>query len=380
MRNFPPALRLLSILACLPNGIPRNRLEDITNISRVYLAADTLREVDLARYEDEVLKAIPPIRLYVSQHHPPNLEDVLSCRRYYRTLIGLSVKCNEAHEVSQVAATLAPELGNIHQMLYYWIDSGEKVEDAASAVLDLSKFLYLTPHRTDLVERVLQNKKLPLSRAMTVALLHMQGMACVVLSDYSTARECLEQASSIYAELKNKVGTVACTWALGDMYRVQGHYIKARELLNSALEDYRRLGTRFKISEAACLWSLGDTLDTLGECEEGSAFAHQARDIYKSLNNQAGATAVTLLCTSIETYRGNYALARSTLESTIEECKRVQDTSNLRNCLLLLGELCCFIKDLEPAKIHLNEALKLYEKYGCKQGLADTYRFLGTAA
>jgi tetratricopeptide (TPR) repeat protein len=384
MKNSPFALRLLSTLACLPNGIPRNNLERITYIpkSKVHHAAQTLNEIGLAEYDSDTLKVIAPIRQYVSQYHLPPSDDVLKTRHHYRSLICQVQKCKSWREARQILDKIEPELGNIYETLIRWISSSDQMEDVASAILDLSKFLFPTSDRTALLERIIGGQEDLISPAMRAALLHMHGMSLFSAEDYLPACYSLDRAHEIYYGLGDTVGASACFWAIGDIYRLQGRYQEALGLLQSALAGYRELGAPYGGSRAACLWSLADVHHVMGDSEAGLMLAKEASHLYQMANDRTGVISVTLLRASIEISRDNFDEARKLLDASSGECKPQIHPTNHKNHLLQMGKLFCRTGELQEARVCFSQALNLYNSNSrtSKQGRADAFRHLGTVA
>jgi tetratricopeptide (TPR) repeat protein len=385
MKVFPSALRLLSTLACLPNGIPRDNLGSVTYIpkSKVHQAAQTLNEIGLAEYDNDILKVIAPIRQYVSQHHPPPSEDVLKTRRHYRSVISQIQNCKSWREARQMLDNIEPERGNIYETLIRWINSSERMDEATSVVLQLSKFLFTASDGTALLERIVRDQIDNISPVMRAALFHMHGMSLLTAEDYSPACHSLERAHNIYATSKDSIGRSACSWCIGDIYRHQGRYQEALSHLESALAGYRELGSSCHLrSQAACLWSLADVYHVLGLSEVGYEAAKEASHLCQEINDRTGVISAALLCASIEISRNNLIQAQELLDTNFEECQPQTHPTNHRNYLLQLGKLFCSKGSLQEANGSLSQALGLYtsNSRASRQGRADALRYLGVVA
>jgi tetratricopeptide (TPR) repeat protein len=384
MKSSPYALRLLSTLACLPNGISRKSLKEVTRIpqDQIHHAAQTLNEVGLAEYDNETLKVIAPIRQYVSQYHPPPPGDVLKTRHHYRSLISRVQNNRKWRESSQTLETIEPELGNIYETLSRWIRSSERMDEATSVVLHLSKFLFTASDRTALLGRIVKDQTDKLSLPMRAALFHMHGMSLDLMEDYSSARHSLECARDIYSMLKDSAGRSACCCCIGDIHRYHGQYQEALVLLQSALAGYRELGNRCLGGQAACLCSLAEVYRVLGDSEVGFLAAAEASHIYQKLNDRTGVISATLLCASIEMSRNNLSEARELLDTISGECQHRRHPTHHKNYLLQRGKLFCSMASQQEADGYLSQALSLYtsNSRASKQGRADALRYLGIAA
>lgn len=204
MKNDDHALRLLGILACLPEGISADSMDKlgIFPINDIYRASFILRSVGLA-YHDNIgtLKLLSPVRFHVATHCAAHPKDLLLLQNYYLDLASLAEEAIHGKTAPKsVPEQLRSEFGNMHAVLRDMISSSEvDAEEVASAILSTSKIFYWCHIPTsDLLVSLLDGRKLNISVPLQAACLHMLGTILQVLNDYPPAIQAFQEAVCLY--------------------------------------------------------------------------------------------------------------------------------------------------------------------------------------
>ena len=139
----PDALSFLSVLACLPDGMPSWALQacerGLPSVVLVKKAVSTLRQNSLI-FEDSYhrIRVLSPIRLYVCAYHPPSLEARSFLQDVFMGLASQGTSYGDAG----IRKCLSEETGNIEAMLIDALKSGRPLEKTVEAVLRFSCFAY----------------------------------------------------------------------------------------------------------------------------------------------------------------------------------------------------------------------------------------------
>ncbi|KAJ6600405.1 P-loop containing nucleoside triphosphate hydrolase protein, partial [Mycena vulgaris] len=118
MMTYPNAKTLLSLLSLLPDGLSDTELtQSSLPLQDILTCKAALLQTSLAYIDrDSRLKALVPIREYMSTVNPPPPALVHSLRQYFHTLLQLYRKYHGLR-LSQVVDRIAPNLGNLQSII-----------------------------------------------------------------------------------------------------------------------------------------------------------------------------------------------------------------------------------------------------------------------
>ena len=197
-----PALRLLSLLGLLPDGVAREDLAVLLPDSGLAAAA-VLRQVGLAFSEGDRLRTLAPIREHVAATHPPDPADLDRAVSYYAQLAadtGLEVGHSDG---AQAAAWLQADSGNIAAMLERAATDGriDELADGLSGLIQYWQFTGFTqPSLVEIAEQAIDTHGTTVQQAQTWRAL---GDLAHGRSDLDGARARYEQALPLYKAVPN---------------------------------------------------------------------------------------------------------------------------------------------------------------------------------
>ena len=111
-----PALRLLSLLGVLPDGVARDDLAALLPEDGLAAAA-VLRQLGLAFGEGDRLRTLAPVREHIAAAHPPDPGDLDQAVSHYAQLAAVTGDQVGGRGGARAAARLQAETGNIAAML-----------------------------------------------------------------------------------------------------------------------------------------------------------------------------------------------------------------------------------------------------------------------
>ena len=284
----PDALRLLSLLADLPDGV---RLEDVPLLLPAGAqAVPTLLDAGLAFEEHDRLRVLAPVREEVKREHPPCEEDLDLAVAFYLT--------------RGAAAEWTEEPGNVHAMLLLGLESSDP-EPAIRAALHLcrrgndvhgeahclSRLGDTALERDDLeAARLHYEEALPVYRRLRDPLgeancLRSLGDIAASRLEFGAALEKYTEATTLYHRAGNLQGEAHCLRAQGDLGLISNDLDGARALYRKALSLYRRTGDF--LGQANCLQREGDLAAALSDAcaarfryEEALSLCEKVREPY----------------------------------------------------------------------------------------------------
>ncbi|PFH48489.1 hypothetical protein AMATHDRAFT_5743 [Amanita thiersii Skay4041] len=143
MKRDPDALKFMSLLSSLPDGMSAITLQELVNIPGVantHKAVSTLRQNALIFDDlDRTLRVLSPIKLYMQARHPPSQPIKTFLQDYY---INLAMKGSSYHD-KNVRKHLGLELGNVDALLFDSLNSAKSLELISNAILNFCHFTYI---------------------------------------------------------------------------------------------------------------------------------------------------------------------------------------------------------------------------------------------
>lgn len=319
----PDALRLLSLLADLPDGVPPEDLPLLLPAGGD--ATPVLTSAGLVFEENGRLRVLAPIREEVKREHPPREEDLDRAVALYLE--------------RGVAAEWIEEPGNIHSMLLHGLD-GPNPEPAIRAALGLG----------DLVRSL--------------------GWGSGSLSE-------LERAGQLSRETGRDELAALCSALLGDLARTRQDFDSCRERYEEALRSYRHAGEAR--GEALCLRNLGDLALDRSDLETARIRLEDALPLFRMLHDARGEAHCLRRLGDAALERNDLDGARLRYEEALPVYRRLRDRLGEANCLRGLGDIAADQSD-EAARAKYEEATVLYRRTGNLQGEAHCLRAQGDLA
>lgn len=360
----PDALRLLSLLADLPDGV---RLEDLPLLlPQGGEAAPVLTAAGLAFEEHGRLRVLAPIREEIKREHPPEDEDLDRAVALYLER-GAAVGWIE-------------EPGNIHSMLLLGLE-GPDPEPAIRAALGLGDLLRSLDwgsgglYELERAAEVARETGRDELAALADALL---GDLARARSDGETSRDRYEEALRRYRLAGEVRGEALCLRNLGDLALDSSDLETARLRFEDALPLFRM--SHDARGEAHCLRRLGDAALQRDDFETARLQYEEALPVYRRLRDRLGEADCLRSLGDIAAIRTELGAALERYAEATALYHRVGNLQGEAHCLRAQGDLALISNDLASAKGRYREALSLYRGVGDLLGQANCLQREGDVA
>jgi tetratricopeptide (TPR) repeat protein len=169
------------------------------------------------------------------------------------------------------------------------------------------------------------------------------------------------QSDNLYAEAR-------CLDALGWIFNRQGHLVKARQMLDLALESYTSLGDNLNIATA---------LIGLAKLSIAEGNLRQAQQLVDSAPGLAGESAYEEALNSflairgrIEWYSGNFVAARELLLHALAESRKQGFNLSISSRLIDLGHVALDLHEVDEALRSFQQGLVSAERYSRQDNIA----------
>lgn len=352
----PPARRLLSVLAMLPDGVAHSDLSNIFDDPDD--AVHELHARALVFDEAKRLRMLAPLREYVAAAHAPEKVDESRVVEHYLALARLGSMVGKA-DGSTAVSRLAPEVGNVETMLSRSGRYGYK--PIAAAAYGWAKWMRFTGLGSVQVVEQIADRALAADNSKDAAqCIDSLGNIALIRSDYEAARARFEQALSLYQRIDNPLGKADCIQSLGRVALYLSDAELARTHLEQALSLYQEIGNT--LGEANCLQCLGD-LD-LHRLDYEAAWAHYERalPLFQKIEDPLGEANCTHGLGEIALVRSEFKVAQTRLDQALSLYQKIGDMLGEANCLHFRGEIARLIGKLDESEALYRRSLALYER------------------
>ncbi|HZF12279.1 MAG TPA: tetratricopeptide repeat protein [Thermoanaerobaculia bacterium] len=369
------ALRLLSLLGLLPDGIAREDLEAL--LPGADEAAGVLRQVGLAFVQEQRLRALAPVREYVHRQYQPGGDDQARAIAVYVDLAQTGERVGKEGGVEAVKR-LSSELGNIDTMLFMGLESSEprRAVLSAQALAELMRFTGLGT--TSVLERARKVAKGTNDELLEADCIHCLGEIELRNSDYDAARQHFEEALPLFRRGGSLLGEANCNWCLGEIDLRRSDYDAARQHYEEALPLFRRIAD--PLGEANCIKSLGDI--DLGRSSYDAARQHyeEALPLYKRAGFLLGQANCIKHLGEIALLRSDYDTARQYCEEALPLYRCIGALLGEAHCIKAFGDIALLSSDQDTARTRFEEALSLYERISDSYSIGFTHEQLARIA
>jgi DNA-binding SARP family transcriptional activator/tetratricopeptide (TPR) repeat protein len=164
---------------------------------------------------------------------------------------------------------------------------------------------------------------------------------------------------------------------LAAVRRLSGDYPGAEKDLRSALDAYRRAGSR--LGEALALTDLGKVLSRSGAYPAAAVVVGQALDLYRGLRDPLGEAGALVELAVARGMTSDFPGARDLLREGLVLYRRLGDLAGQAYTLRILGIANGRVGDFTGMRELLHQALELYRHLGGRLGQALTLTELGRA-
>ncbi len=201
------------------------------------------------------------------------------------------------------------------------------------------------------------------------------GNICKNLGNHGKALENYRAALRIRSFIKDKHGESLVLADIGDIYLDWGDHSKALKYYEDALKIAKKLKmSRLEFDIFLCF---GNLYLTLYKTEKAKAFINKAHKIAEDSVSVSMLSEVSFLLCEVFLEEKNYVKFESTMKTLTDLPDQLKSKCFEGNIGLLLGRFHTETKAFEKAKMHLNNALKVFEKIRERLNMGRIYYYLG---
>jgi len=214
-----------------------------------------------------------------------------------------------------------------------------------------------------------------LSNKDIVLALAEKGLAHWYDDQPETARECLEEAVSLFDADVSKSLEANTLGLLGMVYHQLGRVEEFENLCMRALELMKQATDRFNLG--VMLQNLGATMIDARRFDEGESYLTQAIAVHTELNDDTNLGIGLNNLSMLESERGNYARAIEYAERSMPLLARVGNRRSLGYAYAARGTAFTHLGRLPLADADVSEALAIHREAGNLSGEASCLCDLG---
>ncbi|KZO91495.1 hypothetical protein CALVIDRAFT_521555 [Calocera viscosa TUFC12733] len=382
MQSNPDALRLLSLLCLLPDGISITDMQSmLTSMPNSRQAALALLDAALVDGQTPRLTVLSPIRDFVLEKHQPEEPGLTEVRNrfidltWHADVVGTS-NCTEAVNL------LSAQFGNINAVMLHWwksLPTPDEVKILYQATGRLAWFSYAASYGdcAQLLSAARAAFEAIGDRPGAARCTQTLGEALVSLDRYEEALRMFGEAKTMFSENGDILGVARSIQSMGCLFRKRGDYQPALDALEQARTNFAR--AKHRKGEAQCIQIMGEVLRSLNRHDEAIKKLDQAKAHFEIIRDRLSAAQCTLsigdslgMLNQPENARIKFEQARSNLEIIEERIGDPQITKRKGNVLAAL-------KRNEEAVEKLKEARGMFQLTGDKLGVAQSTQSMGNA-
>ena len=370
-----PALRLLSLLGVLPDGVARDDLAVLLPEDGLAAAA-VLRQLGLAFGEGDRLRTLAPVREHIAVAHPPYPGDLDQVVSHYAQLAAVTGDQVGGRGGARAATRLQAETGNIGAMLERAAAAG-RIDELAGSLYGLAEYWrhtgFTQPALVEVAERAIEAHGTPFQQAQ---IWKAFGDLAYYRSDHDGARARYEQALPLYRQVGDVLGEANCISRLGDIALARSDLDGARARYEQALPLYQQTGD--VLGEANCISGLGNIALRRSDHDGARARYEQALPLYQQVGDVLGEANCIRHLGDIALDRSDHDGAQARFEQALPLYRQAGSVLGEANCIRSLGDIALRRSDPDGARARYEQALPLYQQIGdvlgeanCIQGLGD---------
>ncbi|KZP08482.1 TPR-like protein [Athelia psychrophila] len=370
------AIQLLGMLCLLPDGLLQWE-EHLDVIEKTFPSATSdlflLRKFTLVYTAGTKLGVLSPIRHFVLQYHPPDLQHAQCIYSIFWELVHAYAMVDFGPEFSSAVDALSPEMGNIGNLIDHAVvhDPGEIIVDIA---IQTSWYLYYMTPSSHLLHKV---AGLVHSVPTTMQARYWQVSAEIMYgqSEYAEATRTFMQARDLYLKSGDRAGAAQCSESLGENLRMQSEYSEAAAALKDAQAQFFQLGDRS--GAARCSRSLGQILHMQSKYSEATAIFTNARAEALEIGDQLVAAQCSQSLGDNLSMQSENSEAAAVLTDARHQFLDIGDRLGATQCLKSLGEILSRQSNYSEAAAILTNARAEFLEIGERLGAAQCSRALG---
>jgi tetratricopeptide (TPR) repeat protein len=221
----------------------------------------------------------------------------------------------------------------------------------------------------DYFEQAIQKRKaLNDMRGVAVSLRNLSTVLAVQ-GDFKGAQKALNDARSLLEPLGDNAALADLANDDGVLKEERGDYRGALDSYRGALAMYQTLGNSRQI--AGSLLNVGFAYYQVGEFDNAQVYWNQAASTYEKANDFVGIVHAKQSLGLAETARGNFALARETLNDSLRQAEELQMAEERSISLANLADLDRVVGDIGAALDHGQKALDEFKQREDSRGIVE---------
>ncbi|KZO91833.1 TPR-like protein [Calocera viscosa TUFC12733] len=380
MAKEPNALRLLSVLSLLPDGVPLEALPAMVPsvMYTVITCGSVLLQVALAFQENGRLRVLSPIRDFILAEYPPQGTLLEETESYFMTL----VRDYEAgaERQKQGVEMISADVDNMRSILIHLWTTAEESKDVKGRLevtLRISQFPYLSSYG-DCVP-LLATAEVALQamgyRLGTAQCTRSHGNVLYMQSRYEEAAEKLREAKAAFQAIGDVLGTAQCTQSLGNVLIAQSRYEEGAERLEEAKVAFKAIGD--VLGTAQCTERLGKVLFNQSRYEEAEDKLREAKAEFEAIGDVLGTAQCTRSLGKVLLSQSRHEEAEDKLREAKADFEAIGDVLGTAKCTRSLGGMLLSQSRYEEAADQLREAKAAFQAIGDLHGTAQCTKRLG---
>jgi len=205
-----------------------------------------------------------------------------------------------------------------------------------------------------------------------------QGVFCLILSDYSKARELLQKSLIMLHKLDVRREIAFSVRNLGFVAYQLGEYVEARRHLEESLAICREIND--SDGRAISVNTLGLVAYNLGEFKEARELHRQSLTIGREMGDRQGMAKYLLNLGNVAQRLGDYEEARQLYEESLSICREIGDRWGMASSLNNLGVVAKALGEHQEAQKLYEKSLMIKRDVGDRKGIATSLGNLGDVA
>jgi tetratricopeptide (TPR) repeat protein len=380
MEEHPNAIRLLSIVSYLPEGLSFTHMEEFATECNLDLdsAAHLLKRLSLAHKSSNghFLTTLSPIREHVSRYHSVGVVDADAVNRWHLKMANKG-DCRPGDPTFLSSqAELKLHKNNISSVLRGCIEGHLPSHNTILSTINFSKFLYWSAPNGDLLRLILDSEHTnEIDAPYRGRLLFQLQSILSTLGDTANAIVVLQQARSEFRVAGESVAIAQCAQELGDILYIMDKYQDARLCFEEARTEFEKRDLRE--CAAQCTKSIGNILFAQSDYGASRDQYEHAYSDFKSLGSSLGVAHCIKSLGDIYSAQREYSKAKDSYQEARNEFETIGDRLAAAQCLKSLGFSFYQIKEYENASDLTEKARAELEEMGDRFGVAGCLRCLG---
>ncbi|KZV88622.1 hypothetical protein EXIGLDRAFT_772519 [Exidia glandulosa HHB12029] len=372
----PAPLQLLSLCAQLPDGMRlpvRKKLERLCGFRDLDGILDVIQGLALVYVtEDDTIRMLSPIRLYVLEKHRPRDDHCASLLQIYYE-IAKQAPWKIGSQFPAARDRILPELSNLDALLSSEIQhfNEQSSTDLIDAVNAVSRFsLHHVPNErllTALIPHIEHLPKYLASSLWILADIHWRRDA------YDLSLEAVTRARSLYRSFGHRSDAADCDLQMGNIHRLKGNYAEAIASLSAARETFYELDIQLDV--AYCDRDLALVFYEQQNYDDAAALFTSVREVFLRLDEPAPVAFCQEMLGDIYRMRGDYQAAETHLESALQFYTSLGSMGDIASCSCSLGDVYRCQRRFDAALEHLQVAYDIGKKQGDTLGIANVLQF-----